>query len=486
MRSRKRGVVEPVEQAPVELGEPGQRAWSSITAGLGTLASGRAADQSRSSACTSTLSAWQCASSARSSANAARSASRRWKKNCAQHAPVVGVVPDHLDRQHLGVAEDRVLVGVERERALVERVEDLVVDLRVRLERLAGAVARDQLADVGVGDRDEVAAGRIERVEEQARLAGERPALGPRTPACSRRRSCGRRRSPAAGGACRRARRTGAAGTSASQSIAFSKRVHRRERMQLRVGDDADRMRARGQRDQPDPVAGADQVVGREPARRRLAARAPGRVVRTSRRSRSGRRCGTRRRWRRGRSPRASPSLRLSRPARPQASTSQRASAAWRSPPCAPVDAVRRRRRRPARCRAPVAPSTKRDAAARAPPRRGSSRRCRGRSGSSAPRGSGSRRSRSPRRCRAGPPTKKKRKPNFFSCALLQVLLQAEHLAEVVGADLDRRLADLVRGLGHRMARGARAPGSSRSAKRCFSCSASVRPARPPPAMTTS
>ena len=184
--------------------------------------------------------------------------------------------------------------------------------------------------------------------------------------------------------------------------------------MQLRVGDDAHRMRARGQRDQPDPVAGADQVVGREPARRRLAARAPGRDRRTSRRSRSG------------------PAMRnqtalaswpfASREA--ELALEQAGAAAGVDEPAgfarvllladAPGDPVRpaalaerdvldpaRRRRR--RCRGA------------APPRRGSSRRCRGRSGSSAPRGSGSRRSRSPRRCRAGPPTKKKRKPNFFS-----------------------------------------------------------------------
>jgi two-component system nitrogen regulation response regulator NtrX len=55
-------------------------------------------------------------------------------------------------------------------------VEDLVEHLGVRGEGLAGAVALDELADVGVGDRDEVAAGRVERVEEKARLAADRPA----------------------------------------------------------------------------------------------------------------------------------------------------------------------------------------------------------------------------------------------------------------------------------------------------------------------
>ena len=50
--------------------------------------------------------------------------------------------------------------------------------------------------------------------------------------------------------------------------------------MQLRVGDDAHRMRTRRQRDQPDPVAGADQVIRGQPARRRVAALSPGRIAR--------------------------------------------------------------------------------------------------------------------------------------------------------------------------------------------------------------
>ena len=67
----------------------------------------------------------------------------------------------------------------------------------------------------------------------------------------------------------------------------------------------------------------------------------------------------------------------------------------------------------------------------------------------------------------------------------LEVLLQPEHLAQVVRADLDRRLADLVRGDRHRVD----APLEDEDVEvgeRCFSCSASVRPARPPPVMTTS
>jgi len=94
-----------------------------------------------------------------------------------QHAPVVGVVPHHLRRQHLGVAEEGVLVEVERHRAVVEGLEDLLVDLRVRGQPQPGMVAHDEFGDVGVADGDEVAARRIEGVEKAPGLAGQCPAV---------------------------------------------------------------------------------------------------------------------------------------------------------------------------------------------------------------------------------------------------------------------------------------------------------------------
>ena len=230
---------------------------------------------------------------------------RRWKNSWRQHAPVVGVVPDHLDRQHLGVAEQRVLVVVERA-ACSRRT-------RGRSARRAAACAlraagrrgrARQLGDVGVGDRDEVAARRIERIEEQAGLAGQRPARAPRRPACSRTRSGAGTRSPAALSRLPSSSSDRRGWCRSSQSIALSKVFIVVERMQLRVGDDADRMRARRERDQPDPVAFADQVVGREPARRRVAARAPVGIVGPVVDRRCARRCGTRPRWRRARSAR--------------------------------------------------------------------------------------------------------------------------------------------------------------------------------------
>ena len=49
--------------------------------------------------------------------------------------------------------------------------------------------------------------------------------------------------------------------------------VHLFDRMHHRIADDADRMRARRQRNKPDPIARADQVDGGQPAVRRVAAR---------------------------------------------------------------------------------------------------------------------------------------------------------------------------------------------------------------------
>ena len=140
MRSRKPASSSRSFRLRLSSANHGSAAWSSITAGL-PLARCRAADQSRSSACTATLSAWQCASSSRSATSARQVGEAALEEELRQHAPVVGVVPDHLHRQHLGVAEHRVLVGVERQRALVERVVDLVVELRVRT-RSAGRRGR--------------------------------------------------------------------------------------------------------------------------------------------------------------------------------------------------------------------------------------------------------------------------------------------------------------------------------------------------------
>ena len=256
--------------------------------------------------------------------------------------------------------------------------------------------------------------------------------------------------------------------------------------MQRRVGDDADRMRARRERDQPDPVAVADQVVGREPAVRRVAAREPGRVVGPVVDVDARRRSGTRPRSRRARSA-GEVELAL-----------QQAGAAGRidQPARARLAAARRRRRRSARdARRPrvaeldVAHQSRRRRSgrrARAPSRRGRSRRCRGRAGSSASAGSvlaPSSVTSSMSRRAVG---EEEAEAELLQLRRLEVRVEAEHLAEVVGA---RSRPTTRRPCGRPAAPdGARRSSTrmSRSARRCFSCSAKVRPARPPPRMTTS
>ena len=151
--------------------------------------------------------------------------------------------------------------------------------MRAAAERLARAIARDEVGDVGVGDRDEVAARRIERIEEQAGLAGERPAIGREHLLAAVREVAQEtevlQQVPLALDFLRELRLV-----DAEPFERPLERVHGLERMELRVADDADRVRAGGKRDEPRPVALAAQVVGRQPAQRRLAAPEPGGVRR--------------------------------------------------------------------------------------------------------------------------------------------------------------------------------------------------------------
>ena len=208
---------------------------------------------------------------------------------------------------------------------------------------------------------------------------------------------------------------------------------------------------------QPDPVAGADHVVGREPARRRLAARPPGGVARPVVDRDPVAACGTRRRWRRGRSP---PPGRAFASAGRRGRRRRRASALRSRVRSSPA-------RQSTRCSPPLslsamswtrAPSTKCDAAALrllaeevledaaidlvARHREVAAGADLG------------------HRVDVAPALRREEaKAELLELAFLHVLLQAEHLAEVVGADLDRRLADLVRGFAAPDGGGARAPG---------------------------
>ena len=85
---------------------------------------------------------------------------------------------------HLGVPEELVLVAIEVDR----RVEELEVEVVVELDPLleVGLAAVEVVADQLVAERvrvgDEVRAGRVEGVDEAARLADQRPAIGREDP----------------------------------------------------------------------------------------------------------------------------------------------------------------------------------------------------------------------------------------------------------------------------------------------------------------
>ena len=91
--------------------------------------------------------------------------------------PVAGVVPGRLGGHHLGVAHQPVLPVVEPQERVVEPQVVDVERFGPRRDVLAGRRARDQVGGEVVADRDEVRAGRVERVGEDARLADQRPAV---------------------------------------------------------------------------------------------------------------------------------------------------------------------------------------------------------------------------------------------------------------------------------------------------------------------
>src|ERR1019366_9888563 len=107
----------------------------------------------------------------------------------------------------------------------------------------AGAVARDEFGDIGVGDGDEVAARRIERVEEEPGLAGDRPALA-REQLLAPVREVAKEREVEELLALAVELVEDARLVLAQPLHRLVEGVHRLERMQLRVGDDADPKRA--------------------------------------------------------------------------------------------------------------------------------------------------------------------------------------------------------------------------------------------------
>ena len=92
--------------------------------------------------------------------------------------PVARVVPRDFRRHHLRVAHDRVLAVIEPDEGVEEAQIRRVERLGARRDVLAAHVAHDEIGDAVVAHRDEIRAGRIERIGEHTRLAGQRPAIG--------------------------------------------------------------------------------------------------------------------------------------------------------------------------------------------------------------------------------------------------------------------------------------------------------------------
>ena len=90
---------------------------------------------------------------------------------------VRGAVPAEEDRRRERVAEQRVEVLVVREPGLEVAEVEVVRELGALLDLPAVEVGRDEVGDERVADADEVRAGREERVEEGAGVAGQAPAL---------------------------------------------------------------------------------------------------------------------------------------------------------------------------------------------------------------------------------------------------------------------------------------------------------------------
>ena len=240
-----------------------------------------------------------------------------------------------------------------------------------------------------------------------------------------------------------------------------------------------------GQRDQPEPVARPAHVVGRAPAVGRRAARQPVGIVGPVAAGRDGPRRATTPRWRRGRWL-GEAELALEQARRgPLASTSQRAVSVRVSP----SRFVAHRVRRTVGAEVDAAHHRAVDAAstpARARARRGSSRSGRGRSATTACGSSWLTPSSVQRSMSLAAVAEEEAEAELADVLGVEVLAQAQHVGEVMRADLDRGFAHLERAFAHRMAVALDHGHAQRRIAAAAAAAPGVSPARPPPRMATS
>src|SRR5262245_23767057 len=165
----------------------------------------------------------------------------------------------------LEAPEAVVEAGVEQHGRLVPEAHEAVVEiaaLRLPLGGLAREVARDQVGQEVVLQRDEVAAGAVERIRRGGGLAGEPPAIGVEEAARPIRNP----------GVAAHVEQLGAAQQRGGRAVLLEKSLEAFRPAQLPL---ARHQRAghphaghpSAQRDEPDPVAGITEMDGREPAR---------------------------------------------------------------------------------------------------------------------------------------------------------------------------------------------------------------------------
>src|SRR3954467_5440484 len=86
------------------------------------------------------------------------------EKKLAENSPVIAVIPDNFDRHDFRIAEQPVLIGVERQRTFIERAVEVLIDSRSTAHMFPEQIALDQIRDVRVADCDEITSRRIERI----------------------------------------------------------------------------------------------------------------------------------------------------------------------------------------------------------------------------------------------------------------------------------------------------------------------------------
>ena len=92
-----------------------------------------------------------------------------------EESPVDCVIPYHLEWHDPGISKDRVLSEEGLQEALGDLLVDIIVCFTPSDESLTSKVPSDDVGDEGVLDGDEVAAGAVEWIDENAGVSTDGP-----------------------------------------------------------------------------------------------------------------------------------------------------------------------------------------------------------------------------------------------------------------------------------------------------------------------